>query len=928
MDGLIFWAGLLLFFVLVVAPVMAVMAWRRSNTAMDEITRLRNRVTELETRLAEAPVAPVATVTTVTTVATPQAVTPPQTEAQSDARRSFEADLIARVQRYRQKSHATTPSEDPVEQTPYPWLNSQLTSVVAAGRVEPERVAEPEPALATQPAQDVPPSQFSGMISSLISWFMQGNPLAKLGVLLLFLGLAYLFRYTVERDMFPLELRLAAAAAGAMGLLFFGFRLRHKQPLYGLILQGGATGALYLTVFGAFRLWQMLPMTLAFGLLLLICAASVGLAVLQKALSLAMLASIGGYLAPLLLSTGSGNHIALFSFYLLLSLGIMAISWWQHWRVLNLLGMAFTFGVAGIWGLNGYHPNIYLSSQFFLIVNILLFGVLCVGLSLRAQASPEKLIDGVLLFAPPLIGFGMQYAITRHFAYGPALSALGFGLLYLCLGWVVLRRYPAQGKILVMAALALGGAFTTLAIPLALSARWTAMAWALEGLGILWLGLQQRQLRMSYSGTGLLVLALASSIYAASQSITPLSGVLVFGVLCATWFAAALLWRKEEHVISLSLLYGAVGLWIMTMAYAYDGLLSPHISMATGVLLLACVSVGCWRFAAQRLSWRELGYTQWLLWPTLFIAAIIQVSQQHALLSAGWQGVMWPVAIACALALLYKDDPRPEARFSQGLHLSLFWLVLFIPGMEIYWFLEDLPWDSRGWQAGVIMASAGIAMMLVYAGLRRRLWPLCVWPTLYGTIVLLPLIALMTVMLIISNLLDGVLPNWPWIPLLNPLEIGAGYGLLALWMAARFNDAHPGVAYAQVSYGVPRVLHGLAFWWVNGVLMRILAGYGGIAWKMDALWASRLVQTSFALFWTAIALVVMVKATRSANRKTWMAGAALLGVVIAKLMLVDSAGGGGLARAIAFIGVAVLVLIVGYFSPLPPKADVEKAETE
>ncbi len=59
-----------------------------------------------------------------------------------------------------------------------------------------------------------------------------------------------------------------------------------------------------------------------------------------------------------------------------------------------------------------------------------------------------------------------------------------------------------------------------------------------------------------------------------------------------------------------------------------------------------------------------------------------------------------------------------------------------------------------------------------------------------------------------------------------------------------------------------------------------------------------------------------------------MAGAALLGVVIAKLMLVDSAGGGGLARAIAFIGVAVLVLIVGYFSPLPPKADVEKAETE
>lgn len=72
-------------------------------------------------------------------------------------------------------------------------------------------------------------------------------------------------------------------------------------------------GTLYLTVFGAFWLWQMLPMTLAFALLVAICAASVGLAIMQKALSLAMLASIGGYLAPLLLSTGGGSHVALFS---------------------------------------------------------------------------------------------------------------------------------------------------------------------------------------------------------------------------------------------------------------------------------------------------------------------------------------------------------------------------------------------------------------------------------------------------------------------------------------------------------------------------------------------------------------------------------------------------------------------------------------
>ena len=74
---------------------------------------------------------------------------------------------------------------------------------------------------------------------------------------------------------------------------------------------------------------------------------------------------------------------------------------------------------------------------------------------------------------------------------------------------------------------------------------------------------------------------------------------------------------------------------------------------------------------------------------------------------------------------------------------------------------------------------------------------------------------------------------------------------------------------------------------------------------------------------TLAALAVMLRATRRHSRREWLCGAALLGVVIVKLMLVDSARR-RLARAVAFIGVAILVLIVGYFSPLPPKAGEEK----
>ncbi|EPQ1147721.1 DUF2339 domain-containing protein, partial [Citrobacter amalonaticus] len=112
------------------------------------------------------------------------------------------------------------------------------------------------------------------------------------------------------------------------------------------------------------------------------------------------------------------------------------------------------------------------------------------------------------------------------------------------LAWLALRRYPSLGRPLVLAALALGGAFTTLAIPLALSAQWTAMAWALEGVGILWLGVQQQQRRMSYSGTALLVLALGSALWAQANGTTALSLMLIFAVLSVCWLAGAWLWRK------------------------------------------------------------------------------------------------------------------------------------------------------------------------------------------------------------------------------------------------------------------------------------------------------------------------------------------------------------------------------------------------
>lgn len=873
MDELLLVAGLVLFLALIVAPALAIGAWRKSSDTQRELGILRERLTALEQQLAGQVSAP-----------SPQPLSEEIAEPEP-------APVIVPA------------AEHPIVD---PW---------AAQTALPEPVAVTEVATST-PLADEPRG---GMISSLVSWFMRGNPLAKLGILLLFFGLAFLFRYSVERDLFPLELRLCVAALAAVVLLALGWRLRHKQQVYALILQGGATGVLYLTVFGAFRLWQMLPMTLAFALLLLICAVSVGLAVLQRALSLAMLASLGGYLAPLLLSTGGGSHIGLFSFYLLLSCGILAISVWQHWRVLNLLGLLFTFGVGGVWGLYSYQPAFYLSCQLFLIANIVLFGVLSVALSLRAQGSGQRIIDGVLLFAPPLIGFGMQYVLTQDFTFGPAFSALGFGAFYLLLAWLVLRRKPELGRSLVLAALALGGAFVTLAIPLALSARWTSMAWALEGLGILWLGVQQQQRRMSYSGTGLLLLAVGSAQWAMQDMLPALSQLMIFAVLSLTWIAAAWLWRGLNMQGSYGLLAGGIIFWLLALHGLSALTLSRWMNDLPGLLTLTALSVHGWRWAAQRLRWRAFSYSVWLLWPLMLATLVWQIAAQGAIFSAGWQNLAWGVALPSAFWLLHQQRTPPMPYLSQGVHLSLFWMIATALAAELWWYIDTLSWGTFPWQAGLAMTSAAATILLVRAGLKRSLWPLRVWPQWYGTLALAPMGLFLLVMLLLTNIDDGVVMGQGYRPLLNPLEEGAAFALMALFALARLCARYCPAQGREIHKRVPLLLAGLAFWWLNGLLLRSLAWYGEIDWSISALWSSRLVQTCFALFWMLVALLVMLRAARQLSRREWLCGAALLGVVIVKLMLVDSAGGGGLARAVAFIGVAVLVLIVGYFSPLPPR---------
>ncbi len=323
-------------------------------------------------------------------------------------------------------------------------------------------------------------------------FFTSGNVVVKVGIIILFFGVAFLLKYAAQKNAFPIELRLIAVATGAIGMLVFGWRKRHAKATYALALQGGAVGILYLTVFTAAKLYTVLPLSLTFFLMIALVVFSCLLAVIQDSRSLACLATVGGFLAPILTSSGSGNHIALFSYYAVLNAGIFSIAWFKAWRILNWLGFVFTFVIASLWGHDSYRPEYFNTTEPFLI----LFFLFYVGVSiLFAHKQPphlKGLVDGSLVFGVPLVGFTLQGLIVENYEFGLALSALSMSAIYVVLARWLWNKNIEGMRLLTESFIALAVIFASLAIPFALDGNWTAVAWALEGAGISWVGIRQQ----------------------------------------------------------------------------------------------------------------------------------------------------------------------------------------------------------------------------------------------------------------------------------------------------------------------------------------------------------------------------------------------------------------------------------------------------
>lgn len=830
------------------------------------------------------------------------------------------------------------------------------TAAISSDTISPEPVV-PSRAKPTAIEQGI-----SYVVNLAKNYFSQGNQIVRIGIIVLFFGMSFLAKYSIENSLVSIEVRMAGILMAAFIMLGIGWHLRVKNPAYGLMMQGGGIAIGYIAIFASFKLYQLIPSELTFPLLIVFSIFAMSLAVIQDSRALAVTAITGGFAAPILASTGQGSHVGLFSYYLVLNCAIFFVAWFKSWRLLNVVGFLFTFIIATFWGITQYNSEHFSSTEPFLIAFFLIYVAISILFSIKQRPELKGYVDGTLVFGVPMVGFGLQSALVHHMEYGLAYSAAALAGFYILIAYG-LKKKSSLGKqggenlqLMSQAMLALGIIFATLTIPFALDGRWSAASWAIEGAGFVWIALRQQREILKYVGLALQLLGgllfLIDYPYRGGSWVfinAEFMGIAIISF--SALFTAYVLHRALEVTVSdkqtptgklsefkqtllsaksfvdsfssAALITWAIVWWYIGAILQVDEHVSRQYELVAYVAFLT-FSAALWLIASLRWQWQQVNFFPWLLllplclyfWPTVF----------QSNFSADYGLIVWPLGLALLYGIFYKTEQKNYELFKpQLLHSISYLLILAVTAYELAWYVDYLEL-ANAWVAVVIMVALIIALDLIN-NIKR--WPFLAYSKAYHQISALVIIGLMLLWSIICNFTIVLKASpIPYLPLLNPVDL---FQLLAILVVVQWYRLHGEESYKSLfdtsnSNGMIAFLAGFSFIWFNVLLLKTVHVITGVGYNPEALFDSAVVQTSISIAWTIIGLVVMMFASNKSLRSLWIIGASLTAIVVAKLFLLDLSGQGTIERIISFIVVGALLLVVGYFSPVPPSARTKDSD--
>jgi uncharacterized membrane protein len=311
--------------------------------------------------------------------------------------------------------------------------------------------------------------------------------LLRLGIIILVVGIGFFLKYSIERGFLGPVARVGLSTATGLGLLIVGTQmLGRRYQLIGQGLLGAGLATLYFSVFAAANFYHLIHVLPAFGLMALVTLSAGWIAVRFNSVLAAILGIIGGYGTPVMLSTGEVNFVGLNGYMLLLGCGVLGISLWKNWPLLNLLSFLSTYALV-IVSLNQYQIGHFWQVMPFLVAFFALFSTLIFLYNLTNRI-PSTVLDLLALFANAGIFFGLSYNLITDAYNRQWVAAVTLGLAAFYVGHIyyfLYRKLLDRG--LLLSFIGLAALFVSVTIPLLLAPKWITASWAIQAFVMLWI---------------------------------------------------------------------------------------------------------------------------------------------------------------------------------------------------------------------------------------------------------------------------------------------------------------------------------------------------------------------------------------------------------------------------------------------------------
>lgn len=354
--------------------------------------------------------------------------------------------------------------------------------------------------------------------------FIGENLLSKIGIVIFVIGMGFLVKLGIDNNFITEGMRIMLGVIIGGGLIGLAHRLRKSFMAFSSVLIGGGLAVLYFTIAIAFHEYQILSQTAAFIIMVAITAFGVLLSISYDKKELAILALIGGFGTPFFLSTGEGNVPVLFTYILILNIGMLTLVFFKKWNIINYLSFGFTIVLyVGVFTTKYWdNPDeLRLTMFLFLTAIYLIFYGMALLFNIRKH-EPFQYAEIGQIFTNTAIYFGFGLALVSDYregilngAFTAFVAVINFIIVF------VLYKRENIDKNIIYLIIGLVLTFVSLIAPIELNGNHITLFWAFEAVILLWLYTKSKIKLMEVAAMVINLLLLVSLVMDWQQNYFP-----------------------------------------------------------------------------------------------------------------------------------------------------------------------------------------------------------------------------------------------------------------------------------------------------------------------------------------------------------------------------------------------------------------------